>query len=148
MINSLGFTGRKGGFGKRLTVLFLAGLWLLTALFTGCSSEEQKVQDLEFTVVPDREVPEELAKVIQEKKTETFQLTYSTKDALYLVVGYGRQDSGGYSIQVKELYLTESSLVLDTELVGPEKTSAEGEEPSFPYLVLRTELREEPVVFR
>lgn len=143
MISGMAFAGRRLCLGRRLAALFLAAV-----LLAGCGGEEKKVQDLEFTVVPDREVPEELAKVIQEKKAETFQLTYSTPEALYMVVGYGRQESGGYSIQVKELYLTESSLVLDTELVGPEKTSAEGEEPSFPYLVLRTELRDEPVVFR
>lgn len=45
---------------------------------------------------------------------------------MYLVVGYGRQDCGGYSIQVKECYLTETSLVLDTELTGPKETAASG----------------------
>lgn len=129
---------------KRIAALLLAAVFLM-----GCGGgEEKKVQDLEFTVVPDREVPEELARVIQDKKEEAFQLTYSTPEELYLVAGYGVQESGGYSIQVKELYLTESSVVLDTELIGPKETSADGEEPSYPYLVLRTELREEPVVFR
>lgn len=129
---------------KKMLWLFLAALFL-----AGCGSgEEKKVQDLEFHVVPEREIPEELAKVIQEKKEEAFHLTYSEPQQMYLVVGYGKQSSGGYSIQVKECYLTESNLILDTELTGPKETSSSGEEPSFPYLVLKTEAREEPVIFR
>ena len=128
---------------KKVLWLFLAALFLV-----GCGSgEEKKVQDLEFTVVPERQVPEELAKVIQEKKGEAFQLTYSEPQQMYLVVGYGRQDCGGYSIQVKECYLTETSLVLDTELTGPKETAASGEEPSYPYIVLKTDARDEPVIF-
>ena len=118
---------------KKVLWLFLAALFLV-----GCGSgEEKKVQDLEFTVVPERQVPE-----------EAFQLTYSEPQQMYLVVGYGRQDCGGYSIQVKECYLTETSLVLDTELTGPKETAASGEEPSYPYIVLKTEARDEPVIFR
>ena len=46
---------------KKVLWLFLAALFLV-----GCGSgEEKKVQDLEFTVVPERQVPEELAKVIR-----------------------------------------------------------------------------------
>ena len=68
---------------KKVLWLFLAALFLV-----GCGSgEEKKVQDLEFTVVPERQVPEELAKVIQEKKGEAFQLTYSEPQQMYLVVG-------------------------------------------------------------
>ena len=72
---------------KKVLWLFLAALFLV-----GCGSgEEKKVQDLEFTVVPERQVPEELAKVIQEKKGEAFQLTYSEPQQMYLVAGYDRR---------------------------------------------------------
>lgn len=49
---------------------------------------------------------------------------------------------------MKELYLTENSIILQTELMGPEKGEDPGTEQSFPYIVLRTELLEEPVVFQ
>ena len=47
-----------------------------------------------------------------------------------------------------ELYLTDNSIVVKTELKGPERSEPTGEEPSYPYIVLRTELLEEPVVFQ
>ena len=67
---------------------------------------------------------------------------------LYIAVGYGAQPTGGYSISIRELYLTENSIVLATELMGPEKGEDPGTEQSFPYIVLRTELLEEPVIFK
>ena len=57
-------------------------------------------------------------------------------------------DVGGYSITVNELYLTENSIVLDTDLLGPEKGESGGTEPSFPFIVIKTELSELPVVFQ
>ncbi|MCD8054071.1 MAG: protease complex subunit PrcB family protein [Lachnospiraceae bacterium] len=129
----------------RIWAVFLAVVFLLT----GCSSDsETKVADLDYTVVADQEIPQELASVIEEKRSGDFRLTYSTSEALYLVCGYGAQETGGYSIQVKELYLTENTLVLDTELIGPDTTEEGESERSEPVIVIKTALREEPVVFR
>ena len=51
-------------------------------------------------------------------------------------------------LRVPELYLTDNSIIVKTELKGPERSEPTGEEPSYPYIVLRTELLEEPVVFQ
>ncbi|WP_434310046.1 protease complex subunit PrcB family protein [Hominifimenecus sp. rT4P-3] len=132
---------------KRIFLMFL--LACLIVFGAGCSKEsENRLQDLEFTVVPDGEIPAELKAAIDERKQNDFKLTYSAEQYLYLVVGYGAQSSGGYSIQVKELYLTDSNIVLDTELLGPEDTVESGSEASYPYIVLKLPMREEPVVFR
>lgn len=89
-------------------------LWAFMARFlTGCSVEkadQDKVRDLEFAVVSEAELPEELAKLVAEKKAAPFKLTYSNDQGLYIVVGYGEQATGGYSIAVRELYLTENQL--------------------------------------
>ena len=65
----------------------------------------KKLKDLEFTVVADADLPGELKEIIDEKKELPFKLHYSNKDHLYIVVGYGKQNSGGYSIAVEELFL-------------------------------------------
>lgn len=57
-------------------------------------------------------------------------------------MGYGVQPTGGYSISVNELYLTDNSIVVNTELKGPEKGENAGAEQSFPYIVIRTEYLE------
>ena len=49
-------------------------------LLTGCgllSKENVKLRDLDFTVLSEEKIPEELKTVIAEKGTEPFQLTYS-----------------------------------------------------------------------
>ena len=128
-------------------ILLVAGLFVwafVVRMLTGCSvqkNEQDKVRDLEFAV-------EELKSLIEEKKAADFRLTYSNDQGLYIAVGYGQQATGGYSIAVRELYLTENSIVVDTELLGPEKGEEVGVEKSYPYIVVRTEYLENPVIFQ
>ena len=49
---------------------------------------------------------------------------------------------------MKELYLTENAIVADTELLGPESAEQAGTEKSYPYIVVKTEYLEEPVIFQ
>ena len=93
-------------------------------------------------------IPEELKAIIEEKKVQPFKMTYSDEEKLYIVTGYGPQETGGYSIQVKELYLTENAIVFDTELSGPDKGETVTKETSYPVIVIQTELLETPVIFQ
>lgn len=134
--------------------LYLA-LAMLTAMMvwtiTGCSASKDsgdKVRDLDFTVAGNMDIPEELKKLIAEKQQQPFKLTYSDEQNLFIAVGYGVQPTGGYSISVNELYLTDNSIVINTELKGPEKGENAGTEQSFPYIVIKTEYLENPVVFQ
>ena len=135
-------------------ILLVAGVFVWAfgvRMLTGCSvqkNEQDKVRDLEFAVVGEAELPEELKSLIEEKKAADFRLTYSNDQGLYIAVGYGQQATGGYSIAVRELYLTENSIVVDTELLGPEKGEEVGVEKSYPYIVVRTEYLENPVIFQ
>ena len=86
---------------------------------------------------------------IEEKKQEEFQFFFQDGNYLYLCVGYGEKETGGYGICVKEFYLTDSSIVLDTTLLGPNN---QGEKiiagKSYPYIVIKTEYIDEVVIFR
>ena len=128
-----------------ICLLMLAALTL-----AGCTADEaeEKVRDLEFAVVEEKEIPQELMKLIEEKKLNEFRLTYTDDSSLYLVMGYGEQATGGYSISVNACYLTASSLIFDTTLLGPSAEETVQQKPSYPYIVVRTEIREEPVVFQ
>ncbi len=133
---------------KKAVALLLV---LLTALMlAGCSmlSEERvKLQDLGFTVVSEEKIPDELKTIIDEKKADPFKLTYSADEYLYIVIGYGQQSSGGYSIAVNELYLTEDAIYVNTTLLGPEEADIANKVPSCPYIVLKLDYMEKPVVF-
>lgn len=137
--------GRSAG-----KIVVLAGL-LCGLLLTGCalhSQEELKLRELDFTVLSEEKIPEELKAELEKTKDVPFQLTYKDKEHLYLCVGYGKQETGGYSIAVDELYLTDSSICLETSLLGPETAGKGSGTPSYPYIVLKTELLEQTVQFR
>lgn len=130
----------------------LAVIFFLSVLLTGCGlgmqkNKEEEKTNLEFTVVDEERLPEELKKMVDKKKAEAFKLTYGDGGYLYLCVGYGRQETGGYSIAVNDLYATENAICLDTNLIGPKDVEKKGEEPSFPYIVIKTPFMDKTVVF-
>ncbi len=129
----------------------LAVVLLLPALLLGActmdKTDDGKVRDLEFTVIGEGDAPQELQDIIAQKKAQPFKLTYSDDQNLYIVVGYGPQSTGGYSITVEELYLTENSIFINTELLGPAKGEPAAPETSYPVVVVKTEYLEDPVVF-
>ena len=136
---------RKGNIWQ-LAAGLLCGLLLM-----GCSAagpDMEKLRDVEFTVVPEQEIPQELAEAIQEKKEEEFQFIYQSGDDLYIAKGYGVQDTSGFSIQAKELYLTEDCLVFDTELTGPGEGQKVQETKTYPWVVIKTEYMEKNVIFQ
>lgn len=142
----------KRPWNRKWMIFFGLAMWVLVVrTLSGCSMNKDdgnKVRDLEFSVTAEAEIPQELAKIIAEKQQSPFKLTYSDDQNLYIVAGYGKQDSGGFSIAVNELYLTENSIVLDTDLIGPAKGENGGSECSYPFIVIKTEMSELPVVFQ
>lgn len=127
----------------------LAGLFLVLML-TGCVSRQQeteKLRDLEFTVIDKDDIPEEFKEVIEENQSAPFRLTYTDQGELYIAEGYGTQPKTGYSVAVKELYETKDTIYIHTNLLGPEKGEDTQEIPTYPYVVVKIEYVEKPVVF-
>ncbi len=151
--------GRKRSGGRfvrtgaiRIWAWMAAVIGVLAA--AGCSverTEPVKVEDLTYTILEESQIPQELAALIEEKKTQRFQLTFDTEGERYIVVGYGIQPTGGYSISVEELYLSTNAIYINTNLIGPMKGETVTEVESYPYLVVRIENRmdysEKSVVF-
>lgn len=129
-------------------VIMLAAVFM-AVLMTGCSfgREEEEKTNLEFTVVDEERLPEELKKIVNEKKEEAFKLTYGDGGYLYLCVGYGKQETGGYSISVNALYTTQNALYVDTDLIGPKDAKEKGSGASYPYIVIKTPFVDKTVVF-
>lgn len=132
--------------------LYILGITMVL-LMAGCAKERdplEKIKDLEFTVLAEDNIPEELKKIIEEKKEDAFKVTYQDNGFLYICVGYGKQVSGGYSITANALYLTENAIYVDTTLVGPDPAqgaAVKKDTPSYPYIVLKTEFVDKPVIF-
>lgn len=134
----------------RKSILVITAILFSCLLFGACknsNAEVKRIKDLEFTVVEDAEVPEELMKIINQKKEQPFRLSYTNTDYLYIVVGYGQQNSGGYSITVDDLYLTKNAIYIDTTLLGPAKGEAVTQALTYPYIVIKVEYMDKRVVF-
>ncbi len=135
-------TEKKGM--RMITVL------LVCAILAGCSlvPPQKEKKPAQFVVISEDLIPEELAGLIEEKKEEVMKLTYVDEGKRYIVIGYGKQKSGGYSIVVRDFYTTDNALYVDTCLLGPKEKPEKEEVASYPYLVLRTTQIGLPVVFK
>ncbi len=133
---------------RKINCFFLV---ILMLMLSGCKMikvENVRVEDLDYTVVRERDIPETLMTLIQEKKAKPFEATYEHEGYLYIVRGYGKQETGGYSITVSDLYLGKNAIYVEMDLVGPETAEQKTEGASYPYIVLKLEGRTESVYFQ
>lgn len=118
---------------------------------TSCKVDTEckdKLRDLEFTVVENVEVPDELKSMIEEKKMQPFKISYNNGEFLYICEGYGEQKTGGYSIQVNSVYETENGICFDSTLIGPSKSDAVTQVLSYPYVVIKLEMIDKNIIFK
>lgn len=121
-----------------------------TVLFSSCGLSKEDSTDqktVDFTVVEEADLPEELLTVITDKKEAPFKLTYHCDGYLYIVQGYGAQNTGGYSISVNNIYETENAVYFDTTLKGPSKEEDVSQATTYPYIVVKIENKDMSVVF-
>lgn len=120
---------------KKICLLVIVSI--MAAMLSACGGETEKEEDrnnLEFTVVSEDRLPDELKEILDQKKESAFKLTYADEGYLYICVGYGKQESGGYSVTVNELYETDNAIYVNTNLLGPKAGSSPGPVP--PILIL------------
>lgn len=133
---------RKFGIG-RLLLFFAVLVMAMMAAACGEGKEEyKKTGDVDYTVVEEADVPTELLDIIKEKKSGEFKLTYLAEDALYVARGYGEQPSGGYSIAVEDLYMSEDDLCIKTTLIGPAADEKVTTAVTYPYIVVKLQKME------
>ncbi len=125
------------------------GLLLICAMLGGCSKDdgEEERTALEYTVVTAENLPEELADLIENQKENECRLTYEADGYLYIVRGYGRQETGGYSIAVEECSASEEAVYMDTTLIGPTQKKDVEPSESYPFIVLKIEQTDKEVYF-
>lgn len=134
---------------KKIACMTIVLVWLIG--MTGCSLErrqdEVEQKDIDYTVVEDADVPDELMDVINGRKSEPFKISFSDKENLYIAVGYGEQPTGGYSIMVEKIYQTDETVELKTQFEGPVKNEEISSDVTYPYIVIKVENTEKTVKF-
>ena len=134
---------------KKIISIILSLLVLFS--LCACSAKElatKKIRDIDFTVVNEEDIPEELKTMINEKETTPMKLTYADQGSLYIVEGYGEQPTSGYSIEVKECFETKNAIYLHTNLIGPTNEEKIVEKATYPYIVIKMEFIDKNVVFQ
>lgn len=126
----------------------------IAILLSGCkiaTIKEQKVQDVPYEIIEKNEVPGELRQEIESSKKTEMWLSYADrqkgKGDLYIVRGYGEQETAGYSIQVDNCYETENTLVIRTTLLGPQKEKRVHKKQTCPYIVIKTAYTEKQIIY-
>lgn len=130
-------------------------MWIFTAVYMGVclfgcgveKTDESKVGDIDYCIVEENDIPKELMAKIQEKKAADLKMVFENDDFVYIVRGYGEQETGGYSIQITDVYLTKNAVVFRSNLVGPSKDQVKNVVPSYPYVVLKIQNMEKNVIF-
>lgn len=135
-------------FRKIISVMLLFSFMAGISACSVTDMIEKKVSDIGYTVISEEELPETLLKAINEKKAEPFKLSYVDNNDLYLVIGYGSQPTGGYSIVVDELFTTENTIVFGTTLKGPGDKADMQDAETYPYIAVKTEYIDCEIVFK
>lgn len=131
-------------------IILCLGCIFCLLIAMGCgekSGEITKVKDLDYTVVEEADVPEQLLALINKKKSNAFCLTYKSEDAYYICQGFGTQMTSGYSIAVDELFLGTNAIYIKNTLLGPGKDELVTQNATHPYIVVKIELMDYNVVF-
>lgn len=140
------------GTKKAKIILVLILIVLVIPGMQGCEfkivPQEQEKREVEFVIVSEECIPQAVEMLIESRKEKEMKLTYVDGKDRYLIIGYGKQATGGYSIYIKDLYVTKNALYVDTCLMGPVKGKEIKEVPSYPVIVLQVWEMGLPVVFQ
>lgn len=136
---------------KSVKIVCAVVIFLLTIQISGCEGNykgSEKGLNLEYTVLGETKIPEEFLSQIEEKKADKFELTYRDNEYLYIAKGFGEQKTSGCSISVINLTCEDQTIYFESKLVIPQEKENLNSISSFPYIVIKTELIDFPVVFR
>lgn len=138
----------------RKAIIIFSLFFLYICFGWGCTKEgmekeelSEKSRKLDFTVCKEENIPKELREIIEKKKENPFQISFSNQAYMYYVIGYGTQPTSGYSILVQNIELKNEKIYVDTLLLGPQKNEKIEKKESFPYVVIKMEKREEDTIF-
>lgn len=132
--------------GRRILCILAAAALLLS----GCGvrrADGVKIRDMEYETVDGPELPETLRQKIEEEKEEPFLLAYGDGGRLYIALGYGEQESGGYSVRIEEAYETEDAVCIRTCLTGPDEGEEVLREADYPWAALEADYTEKRILW-
>lgn len=132
---------------KGIFYLVCVGILLTSSACSVREKSKEKIRDLEFVVLQEEEIPEELKERMDAEQMKDYRMTYTEQEKLYIARGYGERGTDGYRVGVKECYETENTICIHTELLGPEKGEKIQRRKTNPHVVVLLSAVEKPVIF-
>lgn len=130
---------------------FLPLVFLISICFTGCSVitvDNEKKSSISYEIIEYHHLDNILREIYDNYYKESNRITYDDGNYTYLLVFYGKMPMSGYTIKVKELYSTDSNIVLDTTLTGPPKEETNAGKESFPAVVIKIKASDKTIIFK
>ena len=131
--------------------IFLLGGFLLLMVSCGDKKTETRTyegaQDVIYEIVSGSDVPYKVNEKIFKAKEKGFGFSYRDGESMYTVFGFGRQNTGGYSIQVLAVKENDSEIIIEAQLVAPGPEEVVTTSPSYPYIILKMANVEKDVQF-
>lgn len=131
-----------------IIILFMVMIGCLLCACENSDDKEKKLGELEFEILTDENIPNEVKDIINERQKSEFMTTYTDGKDLYIIIGYGKQATGGYSIRVDELYETKNNIYIGTTFMGPDKNETVTQVETYPTIVVRLKYIDKSVVFK
>ena len=137
----------------RKIIFFIVTIFVVASFgcsICGCtnSKEEGKKKKIDYTVSDYEEVPKEVQKVIDKRKKEKVNLSFTDKENTYIVVCYGEKRYEGYSIKVDEVKEDNNRVYVSTTLNGPNIPKEKNQKKSFPYIIIKIEYTDKSIGVR
>lgn len=137
-----------------------AGILIALVFLNSCREirkDEIRGEALEFQIVEEDKIPEEMKEQIEREQERPFQMVYGDGDRLYIGQGYGGQEEEGYRIQIDLCLEGKDAIYVHSILLGPGSAKAaedsgdtfirEGAASAMPYIVFSVEWSEKQVIF-
>lgn len=129
---------------------FIIIVAVIAICLTGCGKGGKQMTErteVSYTVVPRDELPEELKRVIDEKKKEPLTMSLGLGEYLYIVEGYGTMPTGGYSISIEYVEQNDEEIFFKSKIIGPKTSEPVNMVKTYPYIVVKTEYTDKKIVF-
>ncbi len=128
---------------KRCTLVLI--ILLLTAVLVSCGKQEapkrtyENMQDAVYEIVSGSEVPHKVNEKIYKEREKGFGFSYRDNEGMYIAFGFGRQNTGGFSIQLVAVKENEDEILIEAKLIAPAPEEVVSTSPSYPYMILKME---------
>lgn len=129
---------------RKILLIVVFAILLIACGCTVIKSDNEKKKDVDYTITYYNQVPDEVKKIIDEKKAEKFSAVFSDPENTYILIGFGRKESDGYSISLDEIYESDTDIFVKTTFKGPEEV-AKIKEETYPYIIIKIEYTEKSV---